>query len=160
MELQIMPIKKMLQWVETHDVSRTAVLAATSYSTECAQFPANSVRQMFDDVDRELPGRSMTREQAAAYADFVRALPPDTGRIICCCDAGESRSAAICAALCEYYGTNADWIWDSPHYHPNLHVFELMTEALGIPMDDFAMDTLLWRNRTAFAAAVRQKYDK
>ena len=157
MELQIMPIKTMLQWAETHDVSRTAVLAATSYVTEQAALPARSIRQSFDDIDREVPGRSISREQAEAYADFVRALPPDTRRIICCCDAGESRSAAICAALCEYYGINADWIWDSPRYHPNMLVFRLMTEALGIRMDDLTADALLWRSRTAFEQAAKNR---
>ena len=51
--------------------------------------------------------------------------------VFICCDAGESRSPAVAAALYEYeYGETADHIWKSKDYHPNMHVYRSMKECL------------------------------
>ena len=83
-------------------------------------------------------------------------MPASTKMIICACNAGESRSAALCASLCEYFGVDSRWIWDSPQYHPNMFVFDMFTQALGIEIDDAKKDDLYWRNRQAFLNAIKQ----
>ena len=89
-------------------------------------------------------------------AAFVRDQPPDIRTVVCACNAGESRSAALCAALCEYFRMDSDWIWSSARYHPNMLVFDLMTKALGVPVSDDRMDALFFTNRNAFAEAIRR----
>ena len=154
-QLIVMPIKKMLEWVSTYENTRIAVLVAASYDLDFAKLPSNCVVEMFDDIDFDCPGRSITEEQAERYASFVQALPDDTEIIVCACNAGESRSAALCAALCEYYNVDSAWIWGSPHYHPNMLVFDMFTQALGLSIDDTKKDALFQTNRTAFINAIR-----
>lgn len=155
-QLMVMPIKKMLEWVSTHENTHIAVLVAASYELAPAKLPPNCVVEMFDDIDFDCPGRSITEEQANHYASFMRALPDDAEIIVCACNAGESRSAALCAALCEYYDTDSAWIWGSPHYHPNMLVFDMFTRALGLEIDDARKDDLFHINRTAFSRAIKQ----
>ena len=154
--LKIMPIKKMIEWVNACGNARVAVLVASSYEVDCAKLPGNCLVQIFDDIDREVIGRSLTREQAHSYAAYVQSLAANTDVIICACNAGESRSAALCAALCEYYGVNSGWIWDSPHYHPNMYVFDLFTQELGVEVSDIRKEELFFRNSKAFAMAIKR----
>ena len=154
--LKIMPIKKMMEWVNACRKTNVAVLVASSYDVDCAKLPSNCVVQIFDDVDREVTGRSLTREQAHTYASYIQSLAANTDVIICACNAGESRSAALCAALCEYYGMSSDWIWDSPYYHPNMYVFDLFTKELGVEVADIRKEELFFRNSRAFSTAIRQ----
>ena len=132
-----------------------AVLVAASYDLDAAKLPHNCVVEMFDDIDFDCPGRSITMEQAKNYATFVQELSHDTEIIVCACNAGESRSAALCAALCEYYNVDSAWIWDSPHFHPNMLVFDMFTQALGLYIDDNQKDALIQTNRAAFTNAIR-----
>lgn len=152
--LQIMPIKKMIAWVNEHGDADVAILVASSYDVDSSQLPKNCISQIFDDIDYEVVGRSLTQNQAQKYADFIRTLPESNNLIICSCNTGESRSAALCAALCEYYHTDASWIWDSPKYHPNMLVFDLVTKEMGLAIDDTRMDELFWRNQHAFTLAI------
>ena len=155
-QLMVMPIKKMLEWVSTHKRIHMAILVAASYDLDAAKLPHNCVVEMFDDIDFDCPGRSITVEQAKRYASFVQSLPDDTEIIVCACNAGESRSAALCAALCEYYNIDSAWIWDSPHYHPNMLVFDKFTRMLGLEIDDARKDDLFQINRAAFSKAIKQ----
>lgn len=154
--LKIMPIKKMIEWVNTCGKTNVAVLVASSYDVDCAKLPSNCVVQVFDDIDREVAGRSLTQEQAHTYASYVQSLAANIDMIICACNAGESRSAALCAALCEYYGVNSDWIWDSPYYHPNMYVFDLLTKELGVEVADFQKEELFFRNQKALTIAIKR----
>lgn len=153
--LKIMPIKKMIEWVNACRETNVAVLVASSYDVDCAKLPSNCIVQVFDDIDCEVAVRSLTQEQAHAYAYYVQNLPANIDVIICACNAGESRSAALCAALCEYYGVNSDWIWDSPHYHPNMYVFNLFAKELGVEVADIRKEELFFRNSRAFSTAIR-----
>jgi len=155
-QLMVMPIKKMLDWVSTREKEHFAVLVAASYDLDPAKLPHKCVVEMFDDIDLECAGRSITEVQAKRYASFVQSLPGDTEIIVCACNAGESRSAALCAALCEYFEVDSTWIWDSPHYHPNMLVFDMFTQALGVAIDDARKDDLFQTNRTAFSKAIKQ----
>ena len=154
-QLMVMPIRRMLDWVSTQESKHIAVLVAASYDLDPAKLPPNCVVEMFDDIDFDCPGRSITEEQANHYAAFVQDLAADIETVICSCNAGESRSAALCAALCEYYNVDSAWIWDSPHYHPNMLVFDMFTQALGLCIDDNRKDALIQSNRAAFTNAIR-----
>ena len=154
--LKIMPIKKMIERVNTCRKTSVAVLVASSYDADCIKLPDNCIVQVFDDIDYEVVGRSLSQEQAQTYASCVQSLPANIDVIICACNAGESRSAALCAALCEYYGVNSDWIWASPHYHPNMYVFDIFTKELGVEVADIRKEELFFRNNKAFSMAIRR----
>ena len=155
-QLMVMPIRRMLDWVSTQESKHIAVLVAASYDLDPAKLPPNCIVEMFDDIDFECLGRSITEEQSKRYASFVQDLPDGTEIVVCSCNAGESRSAALCAALCEFFEVDSTWIWDSPHYHPNMLVFDMFTQALGVAIDDTRKDDLFQTNRTAFSKAIKQ----
>lgn len=50
-------------------------------------------------------------------------------KIYCLCDAGISRSAAIAAALNECYNNDYS-IWNSWHYEPNKHIYNILKNEL------------------------------
>ena len=49
-QLMVMPIKKMLEWVSTHESIHMAILVAASYDLDAAKLPHNCVVEMFDDA--------------------------------------------------------------------------------------------------------------
>lgn len=70
-------------------------------------------------------------EDANAIIDFVNeAIERNISEFYICCDAGESRSPAIAAALLEAYNQDSDYIWNDNAYHPNKYVYKLMKEAV------------------------------
>lgn len=72
----------------------------------------------FADTENERHPNVFRREQAVQLRQFFDALPEDADLFVCC-DSGQSRSAAIKAALLRYQGKDDRGIWDDPNYHPN-----------------------------------------
>ena len=64
--------------------------------------------------------------------EFFRSIP-DGADLFVCCDAGESRSAAIAAALKVAQGESDAEIWNSPEYHPNPLVYRTCRETFFDP---------------------------
>lgn len=52
------------------------------------------------------------------------------GDLFVCCDSGESRSAAIAAAILRAAGQSDRIIWDSSEYHPNRLVYRRLCSIL------------------------------
>lgn len=73
-ELLIMPIKKMIDWVNAYDRKSLAVLVASSYEFDFTKIPNQCVVEMFDDVDYECPGRSIMNKQTEEYANYIKSL--------------------------------------------------------------------------------------
>ena len=69
--------------------------------------------------------------------------------VFVCCDSGQSRSAAIAAAVLLAIGETDQNIWNSTEYHPNLLVFRKMCVALGL---DISEEEMLKRKGTNDAA--------
>ena len=113
------------------------------------------VFRQYEDLDYECPGRSFSQMDATAFADFVKNLEADV--LYCCCDAGESRSPAVAAAVMRYFGLDDLQIWRNPHYHPNLLVFEMLAAALGAAVSDEEKDFRFYTNQKAFRDAVRKQ---
>ena len=84
----------------------------------------------FFDIDSNYPISfgHMTLDDAELIADVIeRNLDKD---IIVHCDAGQSRSAGITAALSKYYNGNDNFFFDNPKYTPNMSCYRLMLETL------------------------------
>ena len=95
------------------------------------------------DAFREAYGRRI-RE----FADRVPAR-----RLYCCCDSGESRSAAVAAALSRYLGRDETAFWLEPKLHPNPLVYRLLCRACGLKASRLRTAWLQHRNRQAFRNA-------
>lgn len=107
------------------------------------------------DFDYDSP-RSFSSQQAEKFARLVMHLGTHITDLYVCCNMGESRSPAIAAAICRYFGLSDSHIWENPKYHPNILCFCRMLEALGLYISDEETDLLIETNRNAFKTAIRQ----
>jgi len=92
-----------------------------------------SLELAFDDFvptrSLELKGAltPMTVEQADEIWKFVDQHRDDVAAIVVQCEAGQSRSPAVAAALCKGMGGSDRQFWR--RYDPNRHVYRLLLEA-------------------------------
>ena len=105
----------------------------------------------YDDVTDPRALRPFTSDHAEKIVEFYRSLPADTPLYVTC-DFGESRSAAIAAALRRAERNDEMRVWKDPHYHPNLLVYAHLCRALGLPAGAF----LLYRRERVSRRAFRR----
>ena len=111
------------------------------------RFPelGTAVSAYISDRDSEIV---FSMKQAYEIAAFVEELDAGTTHLYCCCDWGQSRSAAVAAALMYAAGAKneeLEYIWcnhdpefsENPQkawYTPNPLVYMMLREALGCPV--------------------------
>lgn len=74
----------------------------------------------------------ITRGQADTIATYAKSIADEVDVFAVNCDAGICRSSAIAAALAEYFNGTSAWIWTSPLYLPNMTVYNMVKESLGM----------------------------
>ena len=77
-------------------------------------------------------------QTARQIADFIICHKDKAETIICQCEYGQSRSAAIAAALSEFFWKNGIDIFTDDRYFPNKLVFRLTLQALSERRQDYA----------------------
>lgn len=154
MNLHIMPIKSFLNLNVSPE--RSAAIISTSSDIDEARISCPYMLAEYMDFDYESP-RSFSIDQASTFASFVKALEGKTTDLYICCDAGESRSPAIAAAIHRWLAQSDSYIWENPKYHPNMLCFLRMLDALNLSITDEEVDALLEINKRAFKKAVQQQ---
>jgi len=131
---------------------KTALISITDYDEDFAELenkPEYLLQIKFDDVDNDifldLQGRLLpeekhrsiadkyhiiTDEQAEKIADFVKEIQDNAKLLICQCEHGQSRSAAVAAAVTEYLCQDGIKVFSSDEYFPNKVVFRKVYEKL------------------------------
>ncbi len=123
-------------------------LSNMDYSFEC-----------YDDIDFDCLGRVFSVEAANRFARAIK----ENNKIQhcwCVCDGGVRRSAAVAASILRFWGCcqdEIDLIWNNPRKEPNVWVYRLMCNSLGVPVDDADLDLLIYTNRSAIRTAMRRK---
>ena len=148
-----MPVKNFLKMKITPNCS--AAIISTSLGIDKTQITCPYALAEYMDFDYESP-RSFSEKQASAFATFLKQLDQNTTDLYICCDAGESRSPAIAAAIHRWLAQSDNYIWESVKYHPNILCFCRMLEALNLSIADAEVDVLIQTNRSAFKKAVQQ----
>ena len=101
--------------------------------------PAHILRMEFDDINLNwLNGENVGKyacrlfsiDQARQIAAFVARYCDETSLLICQCLGGASRSAAVAAAIQQYYFGDGMMYFADRRYRLNPYVFSLMMEAL------------------------------
>lgn len=154
MEVKIYPIRALYEAVKTAPAASAAIIS-TSFSVREERLPIRHITEVYDDLDREVPGRSLSSEAAERMADFIRGISPETQIVYTACDSGMCRSSAVAAAVCRYFGMNEMAIWENPAYSPNPLVYVSLCGSLGLPVTDEELDLRIETNRMAFRRAVR-----
>lgn len=156
MTVEFCPVRRLAERVRIEEKHRYAALLSSSMDPDVSRLPEICyVFRRYEDIDMEIPGRSFSWEDAKAFADFLRNLDGSIDTVICCCDAAKSRSPAVAAAVCRYFGLSDAHIWSDPYVHPNMLVFDLLTKALNISVSDEEKDALLYENSRAFRSAIK-----
>ncbi len=158
MTIQICPIKRLYQILAEGNTGKCGAIisSASEIDIEKVQCIPYVFRQ-YEDLDYECPGRSFSQTDAAAFAKFTKSLDNAVDTLYCCCDAGESRSPAVTAAVMRYFGLDDIQVWQNPHYHPNMLVFEKLAGALGVAVSDEEKDFRFYINQKAFRDAIRKQ---
>lgn len=151
MKVQIMSREALTELARTPFSDGTAVISITDSEADDVLLenqPKRLLRLRFDDVSdeifEELLGRKpsvremhqlagrfhmLSNGQAEQLADFVLSLD-DRSTLICQCEFGQSRSAAVAAAVLEYRCRKGINVFADPHYYPNKFVFRKLLSAL------------------------------
>ena len=130
----------------------TALISITDAGYTFAKLknkPEHLLQVAFDDVDNDVfkedLGRSpkekerlkiekkynmLTDNQASEIADFIKSAFASCEVIICQCEHGQSRSAAVAAAILEYKNKSGIAVFADDRYYPNKVVFRKVLKAL------------------------------
>lgn len=157
MTIQVCPIKRLYQTLANGNTEKCGAIISSASEIEVSRLQGISyVFRQYEDLDFECPGRSFSQSDAAAFADFLKRLETGIDTLYCCCDAGESRSPAVAAAVMRWLGVDDMPTWQNPHYHPNMLVFAMLMDAFDLPISDEEKDLLLYTNQNAFRDAIRK----
>ena len=130
----------------------TALISITNEGLEFAELqnkPEFLLQIAFDDVDNDVfideLGRiptaeerkeiekkynMFTDEQARRIAEFYNNHKNEIDTLICQCEHGQSRSAAVAAAIMEFRSRRGILVFANDNYYPNKVVFKRTLEAL------------------------------
>lgn len=147
----------------THFTAHTALISITDADCAFATLknqPEYLLQVAFDDIDNEVfvdeLGRSpteeervvletkynmFTNEQALQIASFYFAHKDTISTLICQCEHGQSRSAAVAAAILEFRSRRGIVIFSHDNYYPNKVVFRKVLEALKDCIPVFSTDS-------------------
>ena len=95
----------------------------------------------FNDIDAEQEGQKLFDElDALTIWNFVDSINEDKqiNTLIIHCWGGVSRSAAVAAAIEEYFNKNGNYYFNSDKYHPNMHVYKTMLSVKNMWPDGSA----------------------
>lgn len=155
--VEIMPVKRL--YLTLSDMEETKGISAIVCTMD--QVKREKLRDInclhVDFADVPGGGKDAFQEaQARKIAFFVNELPDHCRKLYICCDAGESRSPAIAAAVIRSGGLSDHQVWKNPKYHPNSYVYRLQCAAFGVRLGSWRLSKLQRMNRRALKAAIRR----
>ena len=132
---------------------KTAVISITDHSYDPVELeyqPDYLLQLSFDDVDADIftdeLGKDYTPEdrlfvenkyhmlsdeQAQQIAEFYHSVREHAEVLICQCEHGQSRSAAIAAAILEYKSHSGIKVFADDRYYPNKFIFKKVLKAIA-----------------------------
>lgn len=144
MKVEIHSIQSLKRLAHKPFAPDTALISIGDFGKELPLLeykPAHILRMEFDDVtpseidcesSERYAFRLFSEEQANQIADFVYRYWESRGTLLCQCHYGQSRSAAVAAAIKEHFYHNGIEIFadEQERYCPNVYVFRLTLRAL------------------------------
>lgn len=67
-EIKICPVKRLYEILAKGEHSKTVAILCSPYGVQEAKVPVPHIAEIFDDVDREIPGISLTLWYSGSYA--------------------------------------------------------------------------------------------
>ncbi len=125
--------------------------SSTAFYVLCSSYAwdnkaPNAIELHFLDTIERTNRFAFTADHASIILEFFLSIPEDADVFICC-DSGESRSAAIAAALRKYQGESDNEMWNGEEYHPNTLVYKICCDIFGLNMPDKKLEKTFPPNR-------------
>lgn len=139
-------------------IEESYALISSSYELS-THVPMPYSFECYDDIDFDSLGRVFSVEAANRFSKAIKEND-NIQHFWCVCDGGVRRSSAVAASILRFWGRRQDeidLIWNNPAKEPNVWVYRLMAERLGVPVSDVDIDLLIHINRTAIRTAMRRK---
>lgn len=156
MNITILPNKSFIQKFRNVSTDNIAVIMCTSYNVNTSDIDGiNKKLVLYFDDTLSTGKKSFTLDIANHIKSFVDSVTSET--LYICCDSGESRSSAIAAAVLKYKNEKSLYIWDNPHYHPNVLVYDIMCQCFGKRTPGIVIRYLTWRNKNALHNTIKRK---
>ena len=152
MKIKIMSRSAVEKYTETVFNEKTAIISITDFGCEFAFFknlPDYLCQVAFDDVDNDVIidelGKHAREEeikeietkyymfnnnQAKVIAEFYFSICDKVDCLICQCEHGQSRSAAVAAAILEFRSRKGIAVFSDDRYYPNKVVFRKVLTSL------------------------------
>ena len=154
--MKILPVKALYREIANQKQKIAAIICCEEPIQAEKLFGTFYIHVPFADVLAGGAG-AFCRADAGKIAEFVNALPDDVERLYIACSAGESRSAAVGAAIIRYFGgDDLAAVWLKPKFHPNPYVYKIMLEAFGIKVSQREIRHIEKVNAKALKKAIRQ----
>ena len=153
MNAKIMSRDAIEMFCEHPFVERIALMSITDYGYDFAELknkPQHLLQLAFDDVDGDVfidelgenpleedklkiehKYHMFSDEQAKQIVEFVNGVWDKVDVIICQCEHGQSRSAAVAAAIMQYKYQNGIDIFADDNYYPNKLVYRTVFNSLN-----------------------------
>lgn len=148
MKIAIMSRERIERLAQQPFPARTAVISITDSDAFPVEFrcrPDFLLSLTFDDMEpdsdllaellKDNPDfrdeyKIIDDKQASEISNFAQIIYPLADLLICQCECGQSRSAAVAAAIMEHFSGNGSVILADRHYSPNGYVFRLVLEKM------------------------------
>lgn len=142
------------------DVNSSYALISSSYPLDMPELSHMRYSfECYDDIDFDSLGRVFSVEAANRFSKAIKEND-NIQHFWCVCDGGVSRSAAVAASILRFWGRcqdEIDLIWNDSRKAPNVWVYRIMCNSLGVPVGDANLDLLIYTNRSAIRTAMRRK---
>lgn len=141
MKITIMSRENIERMAQKPFPEKTAVISITDSDAQPVEFrnsPAFLLSLIFDDMEpesglldeliRDFPDfqneyRIITERQTEEIANFSTIMYQAADLLICQCEFGQSRSAAVAAAVMEHFNGNGIDVFADDRYCPNKYIF-------------------------------------
>jgi predicted protein tyrosine phosphatase len=152
MEVLILSRDKIEEMARGGFAEHTAVISITDVQWTFAELkhkPEFLLQVAFDDVDEDIfldvfggmltdkerakiesKYKMFTDTQANQIAEFYLSIKDKAEVLICQCEHGQSRSAAVAAAIMEYRSKRGIDVFAADEYYPNKRIFRKVLKAL------------------------------
>ena len=132
MELRVTSIKEAKRNLRTLNLSNVKAIIISSYNDDIEIIPSkNTLLIEFDDLNYQSQN-SFNKNLARKIKEFIDKIDFAKNKLYICCDSGESRSSAVAACILRKYGEDENVIWKDNSYHPNILVYRILCEELGL----------------------------
>lgn len=139
MKIEVMNKSMIEAYSKKCNIDSAIVISIYSHGNYMANIIKNNTNNIvgllfleFNDTDNKYSELGMKYRHARVIDVFVREhiAANDFDKIIVQCEAGQSRSAGVAAALMKYFNNDDTPIFNNPRYTPNMLCYRLTLEVL------------------------------